>query len=96
MLLHSLIFLVLICLKINIADADAVCGLMAATNIHSITNFSAWSCTTAGAAATNPCSPVWFGLGCSGGNIVSINIASLPISGISEYRKHLVFQQKCD
>ena len=62
---------------------NGLCGLIAATNIHNISSYSQWSCTTAGVAATLPClSPVWPGLTCSSGNIISISLHTIGLSGI--------------
>ena len=59
-----------------------LCGLIAATSIQSISGYSQWSCTTGGATSTVPClSPVWPGVTCSGMNVVSINIASIGLTG---------------
>ena len=61
----------------------SLCGLIAATNIQSITGYSQWSCTTFGHTSTVPCnSPVWPGLICSGGNPISMSVNGLGISGI--------------
>ena len=59
----------------------ALCGLIAATNIHNISVFSQWSCTTAGYTSTDPCSPVWTGLGCSGVTVIYINFGGNYVAG---------------
>ena len=62
---------------------NGLCGLIAATNIHSVSGYSQWACTTGGYTATTPClSPVWPRLTCSGMNVVSINLGSLGVTGI--------------
>ena len=59
-----------------------LCGLIAATNIHSISGYSQWSCASSGYTATNPClSPVWNGLSCNGINVNSVNFANIVLSG---------------
>ena len=53
-----------------------LCGFIAATNIHNISGYSQWSCTTTGVTTTNPCS--WSGITCDGrNNVVSIGIYGL-------------------
>ena len=65
------------------AEDIGLCGLIAATNIHSIGGYSQWSCTTAGVTTTTPCSfPVWNGAICSGIDVVSINLDHAGLSGI--------------
>ena len=60
-----------------------LCGLIAATYIHSQSGYSQWSCTTGGAALSIPCyTPVWPGVSCNGTDVVGINLASLGITGI--------------
>ena len=59
-----------------------LCGLIAATNIQSISGYSQWSCTTGGYTSTSPCtSPMWPGVSCVGSNVVSMNIGSLGVTG---------------
>ena len=73
---------------------NALCGLIAATNIHLVSGYSQWSCTTAGFTSTNPCSQysgVWLGLSCNGMNVVSINLYGLGISGVFAYRLCIQF-----
>ena len=60
---------------------DPMCNLIASTTIASVTAYSMWSCTTAGVTSTNPCSPLWNGIGCSGSTVVSITLTQLGISG---------------
>ena len=60
---------------------NALCGLIAATNIQSVSGYSQWSCSTAGYTSTNPCT--WPGLSCNGMNVVSIYINNIGLSGIS-------------
>ena len=61
---------------------NGLCGLIAATNIQSISGYSQWSCSTAGYTSSTPClSPVWPGLSCAGSNVVSMSIGGLGIAG---------------
>ena len=61
---------------------QGLCGLIAATNIQSISGYSQWSCTTGGYTSTSPCtSPMWPGVSCVGSNVVSMNIGSLGVTG---------------
>ena len=64
------------------AQDNGLCGLIAATNIESISGYSQWSCSTAGYTTTTPClSPVWPGLGCVGINVVSISVNNVGLTG---------------
>ena len=59
-----------------------LCGIIAATNIQSISGYSQWSCTTGGYTSTSPClSLVWAGLVCSGSNVVSVDVNSIGLTG---------------
>ena len=61
----------------------ALCSFIAATNIASKSGYNEWSCTSAGITKTDPCSsPIWSGLSCSSGSIVSINLYYVHISGM--------------
>ena len=63
-------------------QANGLCGLIAATNINSISSYSQWSCTTGGFTSTAPCAiPVWNGLTCSGGAAVVINLYNIGLTG---------------
>ena len=57
---------------------NALCGLIAATNIQSKLN---WSCTTDGFTSTSP--TTWPGLMFNGNSVVSINLGSSKIMGMS-------------
>ena len=62
---------------------NGLCGLIAATNIQSISGYSQWSCTTAGYTSSTPClSPVWPGLSCVGVNVVSVTVNSVGLTGM--------------
>ena len=57
---------------------SGLCGMIAASNIQSVSGYSQWSCASGGYTSTNPCSsPVWPGLGCSGGIVVSLSVFNL-------------------
>ena len=58
---------------------SALCGLIAATNIHTISGKTMWSCTSLGVTSTNPCT--WSGLTCVNNAVVSISIAGIGLSG---------------
>ena len=48
-----------------------LCGLVAATNIPTVSGYGLWNCTNLG-FAINPCLPVtWPGLNCVGNNVTS-------------------------
>ena len=65
-----------------IYNQDAgLCGFIAATNIHTISGKTMWVCVAPGVTATNPCSPLWGGLVCSGNSVVSISISGIGLSG---------------
>ena len=62
---------------------NGLCGLIAATNIHNISGYSQWSCSTAGYTSSTPCLfPVWNGLTCSGIDVISISLTHLKLSGM--------------
>ena len=62
---------------------NGLCGLLAATNIHSISGYSQWSCATGGYTSTLSClSPLWPGVTCNGVDVVGINLLSLGITGM--------------
>ena len=59
-----------------------LCGLIASTNIQSISGYGQWSCSSLGYTSTNPCAAsIWPGLTCNGVNVVSINFFNLGILG---------------
>ena len=59
-----------------IYDQDkGFCALIAATNIGSLTNYGAWSCTTNGITSTSPCN--WIGLNCYPG--INVFAVYLPM-----------------
>ena len=61
---------------------NALCGLIAATNIQTISGYSQWSCTTLGISSVAACTaPIWAGVACSGSNVVSITAANIGLSG---------------
>ena len=65
------------------AQDGAMCSLIAATNIESISTHTMWSCNTDGVTSTDPCSPLWTGITCSGSSIVNIDLGSVSVTGIS-------------
>ena len=66
------------------AQDDGLCGLIAATNIASITNYDEWSCTTDGLTSTDPCAggSEWTGVTCSTGYVSEIFPSSKGVTGI--------------
>ena len=66
------------------AQDDGLCGLIAATNIASITNYDEWSCTTDGVTSTDPCTggSEWTGVVCTTGYVSEININNKGVTGI--------------
>ena len=62
-------------------QADPICDIIAATNIQS--KQSQWSCTTAGVTSTPPCAAPWSGVTCSGSTVITINLDSSGITGVS-------------
>ena len=68
------------------AQDVGLCGLISATNIHSISGYSQWSCSTGGYTTSTPClSPVWPGLSCAGINVVSVNLNALGVTGMNVF-----------
>ena len=61
---------------------NAICGLVASTNIGSLTGYSKWACSNFGNTSSNPCSPVWPGVSCSSGYVSNITLISLALRGI--------------
>ena len=59
---------------------DAFCGLIAATNIASISNYTEWSCTTDGLIATDACASgsEWTGVDC---DIVALDLSTIGLRG---------------
>ena len=68
----------------------AICSLIAATNVQSISTTSMWQCTTAGIMSTNPCSPQWNGIACSSTFVVVVNLNTLGLTGI--YKLHMLWR----
>ena len=60
---------------------NAICSFIAATNIASISGYTMWSCTSDGITSTDPCSPVWSGIGCNGSSIVRWDLSSVGLAG---------------
>ena len=68
-----LVFLLLLLCSFANGSINSLCAIVAATNIHSLSGYSQWSCSVTGVPATTPCTaPIWGGLKCSGSNVVSI------------------------
>jgi len=64
---------------------NAICAIVAATNIVSIAGYDEWNCDASGYPATNPCAPgsVWGGLTCDAveQNVEELDLSNLGISG---------------
>ena len=66
---------------------NALCGLIAATNIYSLAGYNKWNCTSQGLTSTNPCAnPVWPGIICgisgiTNNSVISIILGSLGLTG---------------
>ena len=78
---------------------QGLCGLIAATNIQTISGYSQWSCTAIGAPLTPPCtsSPVWNGLACAGNNAISLSVSNVGLTGNGfNVNKILVMISKCN
>ena len=68
-----------------------LCGFIAATNIQSISGYSQWSCSVFGISSAAACTaPIWAGITCSGGNVVSIIAVSVGLTGslLTCYLRH--------
>ena len=61
---------------------EALCGLISATDITFKNNYTEWMCNATRYTSTNPCSPLWTGLHCSGGYVNKINLYNIQIEGI--------------
>ena len=66
---------------------DAICGIVAATNIQSRPDKAMWSCTVDGLPSTDPCSsPVWSGVYCSyDGSIVQLQSFEFGLTGMAYF-----------
>ena len=60
----------------------AICSFIAATNIESIPGKLMWSCTSNGLPSTDPCSFLWYGIGCNSGAIAQLFFNSIGLAGI--------------
>ena len=60
---------------------DAICSFIAATNVASLATYDEWVCATNGVTETDPCSPVWTSVTCSGGYIQYLNFNSDKVIG---------------
>ena len=70
---------------------DAICGIIAATNIESISSKTMWFCTSDGLASTDPCFyPVWSGVSCNGGSIVQLEFNNVGLTGIFIVNNYIV------
>ena len=69
---------------------NPVCDFIAATNVGSL--HSEWVCSM-GSLISNPCSPLWSGLICSGSVVVSVTMSGL--TGIVEYDAFTVYVRSC-
>ena len=65
---------------------QGLCGMIAATNIQSISGYSRWSCSVIGYTSSTPClSPVWPGISCIGIDVIAITISNLGLTGDAIY-----------
>ena len=60
---------------------EGLCGFVAATDINLVSGYSMWACTSDGVTQSNPCSPEWNGLMCTGSNVSSINLRDIGLTG---------------
>ena len=79
--LWKCVLLLVLCTFCPVIQADPICDFISATNIHTITGHTQWSCTTAGVTSTVPCTGPWPGLTCSGSTVNSININNAGLKG---------------
>ena len=64
---------------------DAICAMIAATNIANISGYEMWSCTTDGIPMTDPCSSmnVWSSIMCSvDGSITDLHFSGYGLIGM--------------
>ena len=63
-------------------DQDiGICGIIAATDIASITNYDEWACDTSGFTTTDPCAGPWTGVTCASGVVDKVDLNNKGISG---------------
>ena len=60
-------------------QSTGMCDIVASTDIASVTGYTMWACTIEGSPTSNLCT--WEGVSCVSGDITSIDIGSLSISG---------------
>ncbi len=60
---------------------NALCGLIASTNIQSISGYSMWSCNSTGYTTTNPClsGSIWPRITCTNNYVSSIDVNNLSL-----------------
>jgi len=64
---------------------DALCDIIAATNIETIGAFSKWSCTNSHVPVTDPCTDQWEYLNCASSEVVYLFLSSSDLTGMYEY-----------
>ena len=64
---------------------SAICGFIAATNIESISTHTMWSCNANGVTSTDPCSPGWSGISCSGSAVDNLGLGNIGLTGLALY-----------
>ena len=64
---------------------ESLCGFISATDIASKSGYDEWFCNSNGYTLTDPCSPLWTGVVCSGGFVDHIDVYNLEIEGIIYY-----------
>ena len=70
---------------------QALCDLIASTNIASKSGSNQWSCDSSGFPSSDPCVVMWPGLTCSNGAVVSMNLNDLGIVGTISTSLGLLF-----
>ena len=62
---------------------NAICSLIAATNVESLLFTLLWSCTSSGTTSSNPCNilSLWGGISCTGGYISAISLSGAGLTG---------------
>ena len=79
----SLILLLCFYESTSTSQDDALCGLIAASDIASQSGYSMWQCTTDGLTSTDPCTEDWEDTDCDGGFVDEITLSNAKFSGIT-------------
>ena len=81
--------LIVVAVPVPTFQDNGLCGLIASTNIAALTTYSKWTCSNFGNTTSNPCSPTWPGISCSGGFVANITIGNIALRGLNYWCRSL-------